>query len=240
MKKTWWMAWFFLATGAWATPEWPREVNAQVCGLGRTDLIRRLGATDLETMQVAYYDTRGLELAARALNVRLRIKQDEAELTVKWRAETLPATAPGAECEVDVYRGRVLSACSWNQAVERETALAVLAGRFPVSDLLNADQKALLKQLAPEVSALWHLHGPVQLERWKIKSGKAVGKKWRLERWSVGQQLLLSEVSFSEKKPLDTASLSAELINHLQRSDVTPCTSDEPKTNLVLRHFQQP
>lgn len=236
--KTMWLSWL-LVTSAWAVPEWPREVNGQACGHTPAELVKSFKASNLKKMSVAYYDTSTLELQGVAVTVRLRVKEDVGEVTVKWRAETLPEQSADAECEVDVYRGRALSACSWNQEIERATAVATLEGKFSVQDLMSKEQKAVLKRLAGHITAPWLRYGPVQVERWDIAPGPQ-GKKWRLERWMVSEtNTLLSEVSFSDKKPTDIEALRTVLDGHFKSAAVKRCEQDEPKTTAVLRYFSR-
>ncbi len=238
--KTFWLSWLFV-TSVWAMPEWPREVNGQACGHEPRELVQKFQGSNLKKMSVAYYDTADLELQALAVTIRLRVKEDAGEITVKWRAETLPTeTTEGAECEVDVYRGRALSACSWNLEISRAQAVALMTGKSPsVRDLLSKEQKDVIARLAGPVTGAWRRFGPVQVERWDIASG-ARGKKWRLERWIVGRdQTLLSEVSFSEKKASDIAELRSALDGHFLKAAVKRCEQDEPKTSMVLRYFSE-
>lgn len=217
--------------------DWPREVNAQACGQSTDELIERLAASDLSRISTAYFDTSDLQLQAKALTVRLRIKEGAGELTLKWRADSLPGDVRGAECEVDVYRDRALRACSWNHEVTPSDVRAVFAGRKDIADLLSTEQAALLKRLAPQVSAPWRRFGPVEIERWKLPSGSA-GKKWRLERWILPDgETLLHEVSFSEKRPLSVEDLNQVMQRYFDQTSIRRCVSDEPKTSLVLRRL---
>lgn len=236
--KTFFLGWL-LVSSAWALPRWPREVNGQACGHTPTELVQKFKAANLKKMTVAYYDTSTLELQGLSLTVRLRVKDDVGEVTVKLRAETLPEQTSGADCEVDVYRGRALSACSWNHEIERPTAIATLAGKFSIQDLMSKEQQAVVKRLASTVTAPWLRFGPVQVERWDVAPGPT-GKKWRLERWIVDEtKTLLSEVSFSDKKPTDVVDLRAVLDGYFKAAAVTRCETDEPKTTAVLRHFNR-
>lgn len=222
-------------------PEWPREVNGQACGHQPRELVQKFQGSNLKNISVAYYDTPALELQALALTVRLRVKEDVGEITVKWRAETLPTdTASGAECEVDVYRGRALSACSWNLDIDRAKAVALMTGKATsLRELLSKEQKDVIARLAGSLTGPWRRFGPVQVERWDIAAG-ARGKKWRLERWIVGRdQTLLSEVSFSEKKASDISELRTLLDDHFRSAGIKRCEQDEPKTSTVLRYFSE-
>ncbi len=232
------LSWLFV-TSAWAVPEWPREVNGQACDHTTTELVQKFKGDNLKKMSVAYYDTSTLELQNLSLTVRLRVKEDEGEVTVKLRAETLPDVTAGAECEVDVYRGRALSACSWNVTVQRASAISAMEGKFPIRDLLSKEQRTVLDRLAGSVTAPWLRYGPVAVERWEIAAGPS-GKKWRLERWVVPDgKTLLHEVSFSEKKAADVEALRLVLDGHFKTAKVTRCEKDEPKTSAVLRYFSK-
>lgn len=236
--KTFWLSWL-LVTSVWAMPEWPREVSGQACGHAPRELVQKFKGSGLKTMSVAYFDTADLELQKLSLTVRLRIKEVIGEVTVKWRAESLPSEAPGAECEVDVYRGRALSACSWNAEIDKAVAIKAMEGKTPLRDLLSKEQRVVLETLAGSSTAPWRRFGPVQVERWDIAPGPR-GKKWRLERWIVGRDVtLISEVSFSEKKTGDINELRSVLDAHFSQADVKRCEQDEPKTSMVLRYFSE-
>lgn len=221
-------------------PAWEREGQRQVCR-GTTPAgqwPQVLGATEATDMQVFYFDTTNLAADARGVSLRLRLRSDRAQVTVKWRADAVVADA-AADCEVDVSATRATPACSWEADIPLAVAQDVLRGARPRGELLNDVQRARLRRLMGDADlANWRAHGPVRMRRWEIGRG-ARGKKWRLERWEIVPGRATYEVSYRADTSDAVTLVRATLDEKLTASGLVSCAQDVSKTRLVLQHHRR-
>ncbi len=235
----WGLIGLFLATaaGAQTTPAWEREGQRQVCH-GTTPAgqwPQVLGASSTQEMQVVYFDTTNLAADARGVSLRVRLRADRAEVTLKWRAEGVVPDA-AADCEVDVTPTRALPACSWENDVPLALAQDVLRGARPRDQLLSVVQRARLRRLMGTSDlADWRAYGPVRMRRWEVGRG-ARGKKWRLERWEIVPGRATYEVSYRADASDSLALVRSTLEEKLQAAGLQTCAQDVSKTRLVLQH----
>lgn len=218
--------------------DWGREIHAQICGMSLQESMNRLRALSAERVPVLYFDTRDLRALRQDVSLRLRLRADRGEVTLKWRGggNSVPN---GADCELDVYRDRAIPSCSWDIDVDRSDAIKVFNGTASIDKLMSGQQKKMFNQLMG-FSALGYVvpHGPATMERMEI-AGDSFGRKWRLEAWEIAG-VTLYEVSYREKASRSVEDARADVDQFLQNLGIPRCKQDIPKTDLVLHTLPSP
>lgn len=129
------------------------EVQVELCGdpaaIERALALRPREAP-YETWQ---FDDAALSLLAHGVRVRLRVKAEESELTLKFAGQDCNAMAPGlvprreGKCEYDVYGASRGGAVSLTRRLDVATTRELLAGRTQVAQVLSPSQVRYLRDV---------------------------------------------------------------------------------------------
>jgi hypothetical protein len=221
-------------------PAWPREGQAQLCNASYASLLHSLEATNKEIITVSYFDTPSRQAQKRGVYVRLRIRENVGEVTLKYRSPWLSRIPTGADCEIDVTREQSMPSCSWKIEVPRHEAQAVMQGLAPVSTVLSKTQEDMLHSLMDtDITRELKMYGPVKMERWKIP-GTGHGPKWRLEKWDIGHSMPIYEINYREGSEVSPREISRLQDTFIQRKQLYRCESEISKTDRVLDAFGRP
>jgi len=138
-----------------------RRAEVQVALCGEPAAIER--ALDLKPRAAPYetwlFDDDALALHERGLRLRLRVRADGAEFTLKAADQPCTALAPAlvprrlGKCEYDVHGDRMTGTVSIATALDAPTAQALAAGRLPPADALSEAQVRFLR----EATSAWPL-----------------------------------------------------------------------------------
>ena len=131
-----------------------RRAEVQVTLCGEPAAIER--ALDLTPRGAPYetwlFDDDALALHERGLRLRLRLRADGAELTLKAADQPCTALAPAlvprrqGKCEYDVHGERMTGTVSIATALDAPTAQALVAGRLPPAEALSEAQVRFLRE----------------------------------------------------------------------------------------------
>ena len=138
-----------------------RRAEVQVALCGEAAAIER--ALDLKPRAAAYetwlFDDDALSLHARGLRLRLRVRADGAELTLKAADQPCTALGPAlvpkrqGKCEYDVHGDRMTGTVSISATLDAPAVEALAAARMPVADSLSEAQVRFLR----EATGAWPL-----------------------------------------------------------------------------------
>jgi len=176
-----------------ATGERTAEVQINLCA-EPGEIVRRLELTAVSAkpVEVWYFDSAELDLWRLGLLVRVRIKANKSELTLKAKhqdcAHVDAALLPAAEgkCEYDLHGSSLEGAVSLNATLAGATVRGLLDGRTRVEEALSAAQIRFLREgvhawplprglepLGPARILAYHHPGrPYVVEVWRLPSGR--------------------------------------------------------------------
>lgn len=230
---------FFFHLAHASVPDWSREAKVQVCGHVIGDLQAKLSAHDVELMQVMYFDSGDFAGKKNGVYLRLRVEENKAQVTLKYRQEDLEEHPLDADCEVDVSGTSAEGSCSWERDVSLKEAHEVMRGESHLISLLSRDQLEIYTRLmgsAPTEEIL--SFGPVTMKRWKIQSGGS-GKKWRLEAWDLKASNTIHEVSFREDGDVAIPRIQTSLSHFITSKQLSRCSVETSKADRVLEIHRQ-
>jgi len=134
----------------------PARAEIQVGLCSPADAIER--AFPLRPREAPYetwlFDDAALSLLAQGVRVRLRVKSDGSELTVKVGAQDCNSLAPGlvprreGKCEFDMYADHLEGVVSLTGKLDTAATRELLARRVPLTQALNAAQVRFLTETA--------------------------------------------------------------------------------------------
>ncbi|MFO1323663.1 MAG: hypothetical protein U1F15_06325 [Burkholderiales bacterium] len=130
------------------------EIQAGLCA-PPDDIVRALVLAPREApYQTWQFDDASLTLLGLGVRIRLRVRPDGSQLTVKVAGQVCATAAPPqvrrreGKCEYDVYAGQRNGAVSLERALDAVETRDVLAGRTPVANVLSPAQVAYLRDIA--------------------------------------------------------------------------------------------
>jgi len=216
-----------------------RRAEVQVSLCGEPDAIER--ALDLKPRAAPYrtwlFDDDALALHERGLRLRLRVRADGAELTLKAADQACTALEPAlvpkrqGKCEYDVHGDKMTGAVSISVALDAQTAEALVAGRVPPAEALSEAQVRFLREatsawpLPPGLRAL----GPIANRVLATPGG----------RYDVDAQQLPDGrqfVEISAKVPVSQAPATQRALHaRVERAGVTMCADQAGQAGTKLR-----
>jgi len=186
--------------------------------------------------QAWYFDSAALELANRGVVVRLRLRPDDTELTVKIADQDCarpPAAAiakADGKCEYDLHGPALKGAVSLSRSLNAAQAQDLLAGPRSLAAMLSPAQVAYLREVVrawPLPDALETL-GPVQIQSYRTPGRPFVVETWRLPS-GRGFAELSQKTGFE-----DARTLHATLVDMLKRSSVRVCEDQGSQARIKL------
>lgn len=213
--------------GQAATPADAAEVQINLCSAPAEVVdalqLKPVPAADYE---VWYVETADLALLRNGVVVRLRIKANAAELTLKFAdqecARIAPALLPArqSKCEYDVRGSTAVGAVSISKALSDDQVRALIADPGGLPALLDPAQVEFLRQRA----SLWPLPAPlVRLGPIHVQTYRRKGEAFVVEDWRLPSGWRFMELS--QKTILSSAAgLTIELQSRLTQHRVAMCT----------------
>lgn len=126
------------------------EHQIRLCDDNATILEKlQLGANSGKKSSVYYLETESRSLGALAVSVRLRMKQDKAEITVKKRFgnSSIKLKSEGQTiCENDLHGGVSELSCKINATVDKEEGQKILSGKKNWLEVVSKEQLEFLKK----------------------------------------------------------------------------------------------
>lgn len=216
-----------------------RRAEVQVALCGEAAAIER--ALDLKPRAAAYetwlFDDDALALHERGLRLRLRLRSDGAELTLKAADQPCTALEPAlvpkrlGKCEYDVHGDRMAGAVSISAVLDAATAQALVAGRLPPPQALSDAQVRFLR----EATGAWPLPpglrplGPIANRVLATPGG----------RYDVDAQQLPDGrhfVEISAKVPVAEAPATQRaILARIERAGVAACADQRGRAGEKLR-----
>lgn len=113
-----------------------------------------LSSAQNKKTDVFYAESPDRTLSASGLSIRIKQKQNKAEVTVKkrlYQAENLPL---GGQiiCENDLHGGQKNRTCKIDSSIEKSEFQQVLSGKKPVQEILSRDQREFLARFEADIS----------------------------------------------------------------------------------------
>jgi hypothetical protein len=218
------------------------ELKLTVAERDRPQVLGSLGIDPLDATirQVAFVDTRSLELSAAGLVVRVRRTQHKpGDATVKLRpmpagVPTSLRALPGFKIEVDASPAGYTCSCSLTTEIADRRARGVLAGSRRVTDVLSHDQRALLIAHLPPAVTVEDLRvlGPVTLLKARL-SHPDFPRRLVAELWFLPDGSRLLELS-TKCGPAEAFQAAAETKVFLAGRGVDLAAPQEAKTSTTL------
>ena len=221
-----------------------RRAEVQVALCGDPAAIER--ALDLKPRAAPYetwlFDDESMALHERGLRLRLRIRADGGELTLK--AVDQPCTALGpalvprrqGKCEYDVHGDRMTGAVSISVALDARASAALVAGRMALAEAMSEAQVRFLREatsawpLPPGLRAL----GPIANRVLRTPGG----------RYDVDAQQLPDGrhfVEISAKVPVSAAPATQRALHaRIERAGVAMCVDQGAQAGNKLRALLPP
>ncbi|MFO1314399.1 MAG: hypothetical protein U1F58_02255 [Burkholderiales bacterium] len=221
-----------------------RRAEVQVALCGDPDAIAR--ALDLRSRAAPYqtwlFDDDALTLHAQGLRLRLRVRADGAELTLKAADQPCTALPPAlvprrqGKCEYDVHGDRMTGAVSISATLDAAAWQALVAGRVAPADALSDAQVRFLR----EATAAWPLPpglrplGPIATRALATPGGRYDVDAQQLPN---GRQFveMSARVSVSEAPAAQRA-----LHARIERAGVAACADQAAQAGEKLRALLPP
>ena len=213
------------------------EVQIELCS-PFPDIERSLKLRpDGRPIEVWLFDDAALTLFERGVRVRLRVKSERAEFTIKVAnqdcaqidAKLVPPKA--GKCEIDVHGTNMSGTVSLSRHLSRKEWTDLIAGRVAAADLLSPVQAAYLRDIAK----VWPL--PAQLRPLGPKQARAyvmADKSYEVDvsKLPTGEVY----VEMSHRVPAtDALRAKDDLDTMLKRAGVKACESQAGQANNKLK-----
>jgi hypothetical protein len=181
--------------------------------------------------EVYFYDTPDLALKRRHIFLRARTTQGkEPDATVKLRPGTPVPAWHAARYEIDVIGDNEVGSLKLDRP-KGEVDAADIDSR--PRKLFNGAQEDLIPHVWPDLKVL----GPIHAHVWTLKFD-TVPLELDVEEWTVSGGPHFLELSF-KADPADKVAARNGFRALLERLDIGPNGRDDPKTEIVLKHFAE-
>jgi hypothetical protein len=185
----------------------------------------RLKPVSAEDYEVWYFETADLALFHKGVVVRLRVKADATELTLKFADQDCTRIAPEllpageSKCEYDVWGTLVAGAVSVSRRLDDVQVRALMADPAALPTILSAAQIEYLRQSR----GAWPLPGLLKrLGPARVQVYRREGHGFVVEAWQFPSGWRILEISQKAKLP-DAPGLNADLEAWLTRHHVAIC-----------------
>ncbi len=218
------------------------EIQVALCG----DPVAIERALALRPREAAYrtylFDDTALALLDRGLRLRLRVRAQAAELTLKAADQSCPTLPAGlvprgeGKCEYDLHGDRIAGAVSLATPLSPAAADALISGQQPVAQALSPAQSRFLR----EAAGVWPL--PADLRALGPIENRVYSTPDR--RYDVDIQRLpggREYVEISQKVPVARAQEARRALEaHLKTTGVTMCADQAGQAANKLRALLAP
>jgi hypothetical protein len=188
-------------------------------------------------------DTAGARFTRAGLAVRLRrLGTRRADLTVRARGiEHSGERRPGVRVELDVLPGSLFRSEQVARPLDVATAAAFAAGGASVSTLLSEDQRGFLRRVGSDLAddAVLdglQVHGPLVVERTRIRDDRWEGARAFLERCLLPDGTRLDEISV-RCLPADAWRAGVVLCRFLEERGLRPAERHLSKMQALVEGF---
>lgn len=222
-------------------PELKLEFAVSVCERNEAlETKLSLSSNQARRGQVIYFDSPTRVFYKNGLILRLRVKEDKADLTVKIRPIQKNRIKPeyfkvnGFKCEWDTNRNKSVLACSNKIDLSLFEARKILSSRDELLDAID-DSQWMLAGLKSNSQLPWselESVGPAEVRRWK-KIDFGGSDEIEVQSWKLQNGESISEVSFRSKLK-KFGKVKKEVLTYLLEQDVQLCAKDFGKTKQVL------
>jgi len=200
-----------------------------------------IGQMDGQKRKVYFYDTKGLALKSRALVLRARLTQGEADSTVKLRpadvkndnAAWRKIDKDKRRVELDVVGAKQIASVK----VDRTLKPDALAGAGTAKSLFSDRQAALIEAYGDGITlADVEVLGPVEARVWDKLHVAGLTHDVSIEKWALPNDTHFYELSFKVKRN-EANDANSAFEDALARLEIKVAAEQIAKTEQVLEFF---
>jgi uncharacterized protein YjbK len=213
------------------------EYHYQICEAEVTKIKEKMvllagEISEEKKMKVYFFEDSQLSLHRQNFIIRLRLKENKAELTLKSRsAMTSRRVNEIGDCEWDVYRQSKMRSCSQKSEIKLLDAMDVIKHPEKITDLLSEKDLEFLKQYNIDLRRLDLLSlGPVNATKFEYENS------FVYESWKFDEKTNLHEVSWRGYSS-DLAGTYQKQLQKLKAVNLKICSSELKKTKFALDYF---
>jgi hypothetical protein len=213
------------------------EIQASLCA-PRDEVRRALNLRPRGSpLDVWLFDDAALTLFQHGLRLRLRVADNQSQLTLKVADQDCARLAPGlvppseGKCEYDAHGSEVAGAVSLTQTVPAQLSRDLTANRVPLADTLSPAQIRFLRNVA----GAWPLPASLRaLGPQRVLSYRSENKRYDVDMSTLPAGGEFIEIS--RKVPMDdVAQARADLDLDLARAKVAICADQSAQAKNKLQ-----
>jgi uncharacterized protein YjbK len=217
------------------------EFKVTVVGEDEPKVLALIGQTDGKEREVYFYDTKRLALKSRALFLRARLTEGEADSTVKLRpahvendnAAWRKIDKDERRVELDVVGVKQIDSVK----VDRTLKPGDLVGGGTVKSLFSDRQETLIEAYADGIALeVLEVLGPVDARVWDKLRLAGLTHDVSIEEWALPNDTHFYELSFKVKRN-EASDAHAAFEDALARLEIKVAAEQVAKTEQVLEFF---